>query len=389
MTPDLHAAPAHVARTYVAEKDGQRKGIALCLSGGGFRAALFHLGAVRRLYQLGILDDVDTIVAVSGGSMLAAFLADRCSKWYRRDLDAREWDSEIAEPFRKITSRNLNAIPFLVGMLPWNWKNNAGLKAFARACEQRGVTNQTTLTLPDRPLFRFEATNLVNGAPWIFERSQDKPPQAIALAVAVSSCYPGAFRPYTKKVPEKISLADGGIDDNRGIEPVWRTHKTLLVSDGGDVLRPQWDASSVWSLIRAARVLFNQSQVVQKRWLISSFVAGQLHGTYWDIEGSAKHYLADPGHSKYVGYTPELARDVIATIRTDYDAFSAAEAAVLENHGYFMAQAAAETHLIIPEPGAPLRVPHPGWMNEAEIRAALRDSARIRHFPLRKGRRLV
>ena len=315
--------------------------------------------------------------------MLAAFLADRCSKWFRRDLNPREWESEIAEPFRLIASRDLNAIPFLIGMMPWNWANNAGLEAFAEACRRRGVSSQTTQTLPERPRFRFEATNLVNGASWIFERSPDKPAQDITLAVAVSSCYPGAFRPYTKKIPEKISLADGGIDDNRGIEPVWRTHETLLVSDGGDVLRPQWDASNLWSLARAARVLWNQSQVVQKRWLISNFVTRQLHGTYWDIEGSPKHYLDQPGRSKYAGYTPELARDVIATIRTDYDAFSPAEAAVLENHGYFLAEAAARAHLAIPEPAAPLRVPHPGWMNEAEIRSALRDSARTRYWPRR------
>ena len=43
--------------------------LALCLSGGGFRAALFHLGALRRLNELGILSRVDTIASVSGGSI--------------------------------------------------------------------------------------------------------------------------------------------------------------------------------------------------------------------------------------------------------------------------------------------------------------------------------
>jgi NTE family protein len=32
--------------------------VAVCLSGGGFRAALFHLGALRRLHELGILQKV-------------------------------------------------------------------------------------------------------------------------------------------------------------------------------------------------------------------------------------------------------------------------------------------------------------------------------------------
>ena len=53
----------------------ERAGVALCLSGGGFRATLFHLGALRRLNETGVLAKVDTISSVSGGSIMAAFLA--------------------------------------------------------------------------------------------------------------------------------------------------------------------------------------------------------------------------------------------------------------------------------------------------------------------------
>lgn len=48
--------------------------IALCLSGGGFRALLFHLGVIRYLAGAGYLKDVVRIDAVSGGSVLAAHL---------------------------------------------------------------------------------------------------------------------------------------------------------------------------------------------------------------------------------------------------------------------------------------------------------------------------
>src|SRR5262249_62000062 len=46
----------------------EREGIAVCLSGGGFRAALFHAGALRRLNELGILSRVRTVSSVSGGA---------------------------------------------------------------------------------------------------------------------------------------------------------------------------------------------------------------------------------------------------------------------------------------------------------------------------------
>ena len=62
---------------FVPEESSRRSGIALCLSGGGFRAALFHLGALRRLNELGILARLKTITSVSGVSIMAALLASR------------------------------------------------------------------------------------------------------------------------------------------------------------------------------------------------------------------------------------------------------------------------------------------------------------------------
>ena len=110
--------------------------------------------------------------------------------------------------------------------MPWNWFNNAGVNAFADACEARGVTRQTTDELPSEPRFLFEATDLVTGDMWIFDRTMTRP-RKVATAVAVSSCYPGFFRPFTESTPQQIALVDGGLHDNRAIEPVWRTHRHL------------------------------------------------------------------------------------------------------------------------------------------------------------------
>jgi predicted acylesterase/phospholipase RssA len=49
--------------------------IALCLSGGGFRATFFHLGVVRVLRDLGLLSRITDVFSVSGGSILAGHLA--------------------------------------------------------------------------------------------------------------------------------------------------------------------------------------------------------------------------------------------------------------------------------------------------------------------------
>ncbi len=47
--------------------------IGLALSGGGYRASLFHLGVIRRLEELGIMQDVSVISCISGGSIIGAF----------------------------------------------------------------------------------------------------------------------------------------------------------------------------------------------------------------------------------------------------------------------------------------------------------------------------
>ena len=46
--------------------------LGIAFSGGGFRAAFFHLGVLRRLAELDLLRHVTTFSTVSGGSMLAA-----------------------------------------------------------------------------------------------------------------------------------------------------------------------------------------------------------------------------------------------------------------------------------------------------------------------------
>ncbi len=45
--------------------------LGLSLSGGGFRATLFHLGVVRLLRDAKLLKNVTHVCSVSGGSILA------------------------------------------------------------------------------------------------------------------------------------------------------------------------------------------------------------------------------------------------------------------------------------------------------------------------------
>jgi predicted acylesterase/phospholipase RssA len=92
---------------------GQR---ALWLSGDGYRAALFHLGALTRLNEVGLLAQLATVGAVSGGSIVAALLATRVP-WPLHGA-YRDWPERVAEPLRAITRRNVRARAILRRRFP-------------------------------------------------------------------------------------------------------------------------------------------------------------------------------------------------------------------------------------------------------------------------------
>ncbi len=59
-------------------------GVGLCLSGGGYRATVFHLGVLWLLYEARLLSTAKRISSVSGGSITAGVLA---LKWRRLSFD--------------------------------------------------------------------------------------------------------------------------------------------------------------------------------------------------------------------------------------------------------------------------------------------------------------
>src|SRR5947207_15978343 len=70
--PDI-TAPVNLVDTGSSHDRGDRPdpGTGLCLSGGGYRAMLFHLGALWRLKEWGRLKQLNRISSVSGGSITA------------------------------------------------------------------------------------------------------------------------------------------------------------------------------------------------------------------------------------------------------------------------------------------------------------------------------
>jgi predicted acylesterase/phospholipase RssA len=94
---------------------GPESGIGLALSGGGFRATLFHCGAFWRLNGLGCLQKLDRVSSVSGGSIGAGLLGLKWEKlrqsdWKKEPLGVLEdvvveKTEQVRQHFEKVTSR--------------------------------------------------------------------------------------------------------------------------------------------------------------------------------------------------------------------------------------------------------------------------------------------
>jgi NTE family protein len=393
----------------------QRSGIALALSGGGYRASLFHLGAIRRLNEIGLLTELRTVTAVSGGSITAALLAKHMALGPDGTavVNVAAFESELVGLCRT----NIRTGALLARLLPWNWPDPAApVKALIRRYD-RWLGGRRLTALPERPDFVFCATDMAYGVNWTFARGRVGSYQAghvspvpdrftVARAVGASSCFPPVFSPLPADCspaeleggrdrspmrPKRIRglrLSDGGLYDNLGLEPVWKSHRFLLVSDGGGVFRPEGDQGLRWRISRYSQIIGRQVGALRKRWLIASFQLSNprdgadsdsthspdagLAGTYWGIGTEVADYEVPID-----GYTEGVVSGAIARIRTDLDSFSEAEAKVLINHGYLLAAAAAERWLRpfgLINIEAPVAVPYPDWMDETAVLDALRDS---------------
>lgn len=83
----------------------------LALSGGGSRAAAFHLGCMRALNDRGILDQVHTLSTVSGGSVIGAL-------WAYSDDSFEEFDQRMQTLLRKGLKRGIIRYTFFSGEAP-------------------------------------------------------------------------------------------------------------------------------------------------------------------------------------------------------------------------------------------------------------------------------
>ncbi|MEX3768908.1 patatin-like phospholipase family protein, partial [Mycolicibacterium fortuitum] len=149
---------------------GPRDGVGLCLSGGGFRAMLFHLGTLRRLNETGWLARLTRVASVSGGSITAAVLG---LAWRRLEFDnsgvAGNFGGEVEEPVMDLADHTLDRPAVLGGLLTPGRISRRVQHAYDRHLFH-GATLQDLPHHGEGPLFVILSTNLSNGSAWRFSQ---------------------------------------------------------------------------------------------------------------------------------------------------------------------------------------------------------------------------
>lgn len=359
-----------------------KPGVALCLSGGGYRAMVFHIGVLWRLNEAGVLHDLKRISSVSGGSVTAGVLA---MNWSRLGFDennvAADFVPQVVQPIRAMANESIDISSVLTGLLsPFSTISERVIRAYSEH-----LFGTTSLhELPDNPRFVFNATNLESGAlmrfskPYIADYRVGRimePVFPLAIAVAASSAFPPFLSPCTVDLSGRewttdpgndlantqfrgaISLSDGGVYDNLGIETAWKQYETILVSDAGGHMGADATPPADWGrhMLRVLNVIDNQVRSLRKQQVIESLKSGKRTGMYVGIRSDINDFpVKDP-----IAAEPALTHQ-LAAIATRLNAMNAEQQELLINWGYAICDAGLRSHVMDQLPAGSLPYPdHP------------------------------
>jgi len=357
-----------------------QRGIALCLSGGGYRSMVFHLGSLWRLNELGYLHKIDQISAVSGGAATAALLGLRFFRLsFAGDGVARAFQSQVVEPIRELTSVSIDAAAVIGGVLsPGASVSDKLLDAFRTHLFQ----DATLQDLPDRPRVVINATNVQSGALWSFSREAMSDPRVgtarnptvpLAVAVAASAAVPPFFSPVRVELDAtefdadsgqelhctpyttEVVLTNGGFLDKLALETAWPRYDTILVSDGGPRFReePEPKLDLVRHSQRILGLLDCTARRARKKRLIEALRHEVRQGAYWSLRSDIDAFELGDAMSYPVEKTRDLASHSGRLKRLDRRTQDR-----LINWGYAACDAALRKHVDQKLPG-PTQLPFP------------------------------
>lgn len=302
--------------------DTKKRKLGLSLSGGGYRAAAFHLGTLKKLNSLGILDKVDVLSTISGGSITGAawslYSGDYIAfhEMMKKKIETKNVIGFVLTSFTFFLTA-LFILGFLGGSVWLTFTENAWLAfpvliifvvllykfqyqifpvsgVIEKAYDKFFFEGKTLGNLKSYPVMAIGSSNLHTGKPFTFSHDKmsdstysywDPPilfkPEKfpVSRAVMASSCVPFAFSPigihkdffkdpnlYGTVVPK---LIDGGVYDNQGIQKLTQAGSRyecdiIITSDaGGNFIAEEKYPNTIALLIRTVDLFMYRIKAFQ------------------------------------------------------------------------------------------------------------------------------
>jgi predicted acylesterase/phospholipase RssA len=212
--------------------DGWFVGIAI--SGGGSRSANYSAAVMFELQKLGLLEKVDAISAVSGGSLTAAYYcAAADAAWNPQNLQ-RLMTHPFADDALALLIKPWTAVA--LALTDWD-RSDLLAESFNQTLFRRDHRALTFGDLrPDRPRLLINATDLQSGQRFVFGNESfdaintDLAKFPLGYAVAASSSVPivlhqVTLRDFSTVFKQYRHFVDGGINDNLGVLSLLETYK--------------------------------------------------------------------------------------------------------------------------------------------------------------------
>lgn len=273
--------------------------IALTISGGGFRATLAGLGAIRLLADAGLLSDLRYVSSVSGGSIANGLLASRWPVLRAAGFTGEAVQQHLIDPFvERISTQSLKW-----SLVRGIWRTFGPMtrtELLARRFDEWWFDGIELEQLDKGARWIVNAANLTTGVRFGFERDMvgdytighvatAGTGLRLSTAVAASAAVPGAFAPVVLKIPEfprardRPVLMDGGTYDNTGLQALDdKAYRDvfLVALNAGGLLRPgaYGRIPVIRDLARANSLLYRQSVALRTTSLVAQFQRARKAG---------------------------------------------------------------------------------------------------------------
>jgi len=285
--------------------------IGIALSGGGVRATVFHLGVLLRLAEEGYLEAVKAISTVSGGSLAAGLIFSHGSNSWPNSLQFKDL---LIPKLRKILTETSLQSEVFIENIKSPWRRNRA-KIFSQALNKAWKIKGTIKEIPKTPEWFINSTSINTGknwrfsqnyiGDWIFGRNY-KQNVDLSIAMSASAAIPylvgklvlsiekegwfgfdhskGNYSIPKDPPSDAVSLWDGGIYENLGVEPLYKPREgiikncnLLIVSDASAYLKkiyknPTGIFCSSFPYIRTPRlfdITTDQIRALRNRQIIS------------------------------------------------------------------------------------------------------------------------